>query len=109
MFISAAYAQQAAGQASTQDTLLGLMPMILMFVVLYFLMVRPQMKKAKDQRAMIDALQKGDEVVTQGGVIGRIVKVDEHHIKLEVATNVELTIQRPSVSLLLPKGSIKNL
>jgi len=80
-----------------------------MFVVLYFLMIRPQMKRAKEHRAMIDALQRGDEVVTAGGVLGRISKLNENYVTLEVASNVEIQVQRPSVQLVLPKGTIKNI
>ena len=109
MLISTAYAQAAAAPASTQDTLMGLMPMILMFVVLYFLMIRPQMKKAKEHKTMVEALQKGDEVVTQGGIAGRIVKVDDNYIKLEVADGVEMTVQKPAVGMILPKGTLKAL
>jgi len=82
---------------------------VLMFVVLYFLMIRPQMKRAKEHKGMIDALQKGDEVVTAGGVLGRISKINENYITVEVAPNVEIQMQRPSVQLVLPKGTIKNL
>jgi preprotein translocase subunit YajC len=108
VLISNAYAQ-AAAQGSTQDTLMGLLPMILMFVVLYFLMIRPQMKKAKEHKSMVEALQKGDEVVSQSGIAGRIVKVDDNYVKLEVAPNVELTVQKGAVGMLLPKGTLKNL
>ena len=95
MLISTAYAQAAAGaQPSTQDTIMGLLPMILMFVVLYFLMIRPQMKKAKELKAMVEALQKGDEVVTQGGIAGRITKVGDNYVKLEIADNVEIHVQK---------------
>ena len=82
---------------------------VLMFVVLYFLMIRPQMKRAKEHRAMIDALQRGDEVVTAGGVLGRISKLNENYVTLEVASNVEIQVQRSSVQLVLPKGAIKNI
>lgn len=110
MLISSAYAQAAAGApASTQDTIMGLLPMILMFVVLYFLMIRPQMKKAKEHKSMVEALQKSDEVVTQGGVAGRITKVGDNYIKLEVADNVEISVQKSAVGMLLPKGTLKGL
>lgn len=112
MLISNAYAQQAAA-GSTQDTLMGLLPMVLMFVVLYFLMIRPNLKKAKDHKAMVDALQKGDEVITQGGITGRIVKVDDNYVRVEVAETkdgpVELTIQKAAIGILLPKGTLKTL
>jgi preprotein translocase subunit YajC len=81
----------------------------LMFVVLYFLMIRPQMKRAKEHKAMIEALQRGDEVVTAGGVLGRISKINENYVTLEVAADVEIQVQRPSVQLVLPKGTLKNI
>lgn len=109
MLISTAYAQAATGAATTQDSIMGMLPLILMFVVLYFLMIRPQMKKAKEHKAMIDALQKGDEVVTQGGMAGRIVKLDDNYVKIEVADGVEIAVQRAAIGLILPKGTLKNL
>jgi preprotein translocase subunit YajC len=84
-------------------------PIVLMFVLLYFLMIRPQMKRAKEQKAMIDALQKGDEVVTAGGVLGRITKLGDNYVSLEIANNVEIQVQRPAIQLVLPKGTIKNI
>jgi len=86
-----------------------MLPIILMFVVLYFLMIRPQMKRAKEHKAMIEALQKGDEVVAAGGLLGRISKISENYITLQIASNVEIQVQRPAVQLLLPKGSIKSI
>ena len=82
---------------------------VLMFAVLYFLMIRPQMKRAKEHKTMVDALQKGDEVVTAGGLIGRITKVGDNYVSLEIASNVEIQVQRPAVQLVLPKGTIKNI
>lgn len=108
MLISPAYAQ-AAGSSSTGGDLLTFLPMILIFVVFYFLLIRPQQKKAKEARAMIDALQKGDEVVTAGGVVGRISKVSDQFLGIEIAPNVEISVQRTAVSQLLPKGTLKSL
>ena len=113
MLITNAYAQQAAAAGSTQDTLMGILPMILMFVVLYFLMIRPNLKKAKDHKAMVDALQKGDEVITQGGITGRISRIiDDTYVRLEVAESkdgaIELTVQKAAIGILLPKGTLKN-
>jgi preprotein translocase subunit YajC len=109
VFISNAYAQGAAGGA--QGQLLGFLPIILMFVVLYFLMIRPQMKRAKEHRTMLGALQKGDEVITSGGVVGRINKVGEGYVTVEVAQQgdkpIEMHIQKAAVQTLLPKGTIK--
>ena len=106
MFISSAYAQAAAG-GSTQDTLLGMLPLVLMFVVLYFVMIRPQMKKQKEHKAMVDALAKGDEVVTAGGMLGKVAKIGETYISVELATGVEVQMQRSAVATVLPKGTVK--
>ena len=103
--IGTAYAQ-AAGSPAQGDTLMSLLPIILMFVILYFLMIRPQMKKAKEHKAMIDALQKGDEVVAVG-IVGKVVKIDDNYVGLEVASNVVIQVQRQAVNVLLPKGTIK--
>ena len=109
MLISTAYAQAAGG--STEQQILGFLPIILMFVVLYFLMIRPQMKRAKEQRGMLEALKKGDEVVTAGGVVGKISKVGESYITLEVARAgdgpIELNVQKSAVQTLLPNGTMK--
>jgi preprotein translocase subunit YajC len=108
VLISNAYAQ-AAPSADPTGGLMGLLPIILMFVVLWFLMIRPQMKKAKEHKAMVEALSKGDEVVTQGGVAGRITKVGENFVNLEVAENVEIVVQKGAVGNVLPKGTLKAL
>lgn len=109
MFISNAYAQAAATGGGAGGGLLGLLPIILMFVVLYFLMIRPQMKRQKEQKAMIDALAKGDEVITAGGLLGKVTKVSDGYITVEVAAGTEVVMQKAAVTLLLPKGSIKAL
>ena len=107
MFISNAYAQAAGGSA--ESSLMGFLPIILMFVVLYFLMIRPQMKKQKEQKAMLEALSKGDEVITAGGILGRITKVGEAYLTVEVADGTEIVLQKGAVSTLLPKGTIKSV
>ncbi len=107
MLISEAYAQAAPAGAGGMD-LMGLLPLVLMFVLLYFLMIRPQAKKAKEHKNMVAALQKGDEVVTGGGVLGKVAKVGDQYLSIEVAPNVEIQVQRFSVQLVLPKGTIKN-
>jgi preprotein translocase subunit YajC len=110
VFISSAFAQTAPAAAaggSMQDSLMGMLPLVLMFVVLYFVMIRPQMKKQKEHKAMIDAITKGDEVVTAGGVLGKISKLGDNYVGLEVANGVEVQIQRSAVVQVLPKGSIK--
>ena len=106
MIISPAYAQAAVGGESG---FLGFLPIILMFALLYFLMIRPQMKRAKEQKAMVEALQKGDEVIAAGGVIGRITKLTEQYVTLEIAPNIEIVVQRGTVQAPLPKGTIKSI
>jgi preprotein translocase subunit YajC len=105
VFISNAWAQSAGG--SGQMDFLGLMPIILMFVVLYFLLIRPQLKRAKEHRNMIAALQKGDEVVMGGGELGRIVKIGDNYLTVEIADGVHILLQKPAVQAVLPKGTIK--
>lgn len=112
MFISSAFAQTAPAAAAAaggdmQSSLMSMLPLVLMFVVLYFVMIRPQMKKQKEHRAMIDALAKGDEVVAGGGLLGKVTKMGDSYVTLEVATGVEIQIQRSAVVQVLPKGSIK--
>ena len=89
--------------------LMTFLPMIAIFVVFYFLLIRPQQKKAKEAKAMLEALQKGDEVVTAGGLLGRIAKLTDQYATIEVAPNTEIIVQRQAVAQLLPKGTIKNL
>ena len=108
MLISSAFAQ-ATPAASSDPGYMGLLPIILMFVLLYFLMIRPQMKRAKEARAMVEALQKGDEVMTAGGILGRISKMTDAYITLEIAPNTEISIQKAAVQTLLPKGTLKTL
>ncbi|WP_296444840.1 preprotein translocase subunit YajC [Rhodoferax sp. UBA5149] len=110
MFISSAFAQTAPAAAAggdMQSSIMSMLPLVLMFVVLYFVMIRPQMKKTKEHRAMIDALAKGDEVATAGGMLGKVTKLGDSYVTLEVATGVELQVQRSAVVQVLPKGSIK--
>ena len=113
MLISNAYAQAAGAAADPLGGLTGLLPIILMFVVLWFLMIRPQMKKAKEQKTMVEALAKGDEVLTQGGMAGRITKVGENYLTLEVSmlkdNPVEVIVQKHAIATLLPKGTLKTL
>nr|WP_233410557.1 preprotein translocase subunit YajC [Rugamonas sp. CCM 8940] len=85
------------------------LPIILMFVAMYFLMIRPQQKRAKEQKTMMDALAKGDEVVTAGGLLGKVAKVSEAYVTLEVSTGTEIVVQKSSITMLLPKGTLKAL
>ena len=111
MLISSAFAQTAPAAAAAgtdmQSTLMGMLPLVLMFVVLYFVMIRPQMKKQKEARAMIEALAKGDEVVTAGGLIGKITKLGDGYLGVELAAGVEVQMQRSAVVQVLPKGTVK--
>jgi len=109
VFISEAFAQAApaAATGSAQDSLLSFLPIVLMFVVLYFIMIRPQMKRQKEHKAMIEAIAKGDEVATAGGVVGKVSKLGDTYIHLEVANGVELQVQRTAVVQVLPKGTVK--
>jgi preprotein translocase subunit YajC len=107
MLIGSAWAQAAGGASGGGFESLRLI--VLMFGVLYFLMIRPQMKRTKEHKAMIDALQKGDEVVTAGGMLGRVSKLNENYVTLEVSNTVEIQVQRASVQLVLPKGTLKNI
>ena len=114
MLITDAYAQAAApAAADPMGSLMGMAPILLMFIVLWFLMIRPQMKKAKEHQKMVTELQKGDEIVTQGGIAGRIVKVGENFVTVEVASHkdaaIEVAVQKQAISAVLPKGTLKAL
>ncbi len=104
--ISPAYAQAAPAGGSGFESMILL---VAMFAIMYFLLIRPQMKRAKEQRAMVEALQKGDEVVAAGGLIGRITKLSDQYITLEVAPNTEIVMQRAAVQVVLPKGTLKTV
>jgi preprotein translocase subunit YajC len=108
VLISQAYAQTAPA-GGVDSGLMGLLPIILMFVLLYFMMIRPQMKRAKEHKAMTEALAKGDEVVTSGGLLGRITKVTDAYVTLEIANNTEIVVQKAAVQTLLPKGTMKSV
>ena len=107
--IGQAFAQATGGAGAGDAGMLSFLPIVLMFVVLYIFMIRPQMKRAKETKAMIDALQKGDEVITAGGVIGKITKISDAYLSLEIAPNTEINVQRGAVQMLLPKGTIKSI
>ena len=108
-FISNAYAQSPLDGLGLGSNLTSFLPLVLMFVVMYFLMIRPQQKRAKEQKAMMEALAKGDEVVTAGGILGKIAKVNDAYITVEVALGTEIVVQKSSVTMLLPKGTLKGL
>ena len=105
--IGTAYAQAAGSSPQGGDTLMGMLPIVLMFVILYFLMIRPQMKKAKEHKSMLEALQKGDEVVAVG-ILGKVSKITDNYVSLEIAPNTTIQVQRQAVTTLLPKGTIKD-
>jgi preprotein translocase subunit YajC len=106
VFISSAFAQTATG-SDMQSSLMSMAPLVLMFVVLYFVMIRPQMKRQKEHKVMIEALAKGDEVATAGGVLGKVTRVGDAYLSVEIANGVEVQIQRSAVVQVLPKGTIK--
>jgi preprotein translocase subunit YajC len=107
VLISNAFAQAPAAAPGTD--IMAFLPMILIFVVFYFLLIRPQQKKAKEHKAMLGALQKGDEVVTAGGVVGKVNKIGDQYATIEIAPSVEISVQRQAIAQLLPKGTIKAL
>jgi preprotein translocase subunit YajC len=111
VFISSAFAQTAPAAAASggdfMSQLYGMAPLALMFVVLYFVMIRPQMKRQKEHRNMVEALAKGDEVATAGGILGTVTRLSEGYLHLEIANGVEVQVQRSAVAQVLPKGTVK--
>ncbi len=105
-FINDALAQGAEGQG---DPISLILPLVLMFAIFYFLLIRPQQKKAKEHKNMVEALNKGDEIITNGGLLCKITDVDENFLTCKISDNVEVKIQRHAVMSVLPKGTIKNL
>lgn len=99
----------AGGGGGESSALVQLLPLVVLLVLFYFLLIRPQMKRSKEQRQMLSSLSKGDEVVTNGGVVGRIAEVGENFLELEVADSVKIKVQKQAVSSVLPKGSLKSL
>ena len=108
MFITNAYAQSASSGFSL-DSIGSYLPFLLLFVLLYFLMIRPQQKKQKEQRDMLSARAVGDEVLTAGGIVGKITKVTDNFITLEISEGTEIIIQKTSIVSMLPNGTIENL
>lgn len=109
MLIPSAFAQTAPAAAGGDmaSSFTSLLPLVLMFVVLYFVMIRPQMKRQKEHRAMIEALAKGDEVATAGGLIGKVTRLGDTYLGVEIANGVEIQLQRNAVVQVLPKGTVK--
>jgi preprotein translocase subunit YajC len=108
VLISSAFAAAPAAAPGGFD-IMGMLPLVLILVVFYFMMIRPQAKRAKEARAMLDALQKGDEVVALGGALGKVVKVSDNYVSLEIVDNVIIHVQKASIQTLLPKGTIKGI
>lgn len=106
-FISDAVAQ--AGPAAADNPIMSFLPLIVLFAVFYFLLIRPQQKKAKEHKLMVETMKKGDEVITSGGILGKITDVSENYLTCKIAENVEVKIQSQAISTVLPKGTIKNL
>jgi len=104
--ISDAYAQAAGSAPSQIQTIL---PLIFIFGLMYFMVIRPQMKKAKEHRAMVEALAKGDEVITSGGIAGRIIELGDVFATVEIAPNTQIKLQRSAIGAVLPKGTLKSV
>ena len=107
MFISSAMAQAPAAGGDMSSSLISMLPLVLMFVVLYFVMIRPQMKRQKEHKAMIEALAKGDEIATAGGMLGKVTKLGDSLLNVEIADGVEVQVQRHAVVQVMPKGTMK--
>lgn len=106
-FISDAMAQAAPSQSA--DPIMSFLPLIILFVIFYFLLIRPQQKKAKEHKLMVENIGKGDEIVTQGGIVGKVVDVSDGFLTCEIADKVEVKVQSHAVSTVLPKGTVKTL
>jgi preprotein translocase subunit YajC len=111
MTISASLAQASAAAPAGSDSMMGglgaMLPLLIMFAVMYFLMIRPQMKREKERKAMIEALVKGDEVIIGGGLLGRVTKLGESFLHVELAAGTEVQVQRGAVLQVMPKGTMK--
>lgn len=109
MLISDAFAQAAATAQSDTSSLISLLPMIGILVIFYFLLIRPQSKRAKEHKQMVEALQRGDEVITNGGILGSVINVSDDYVIVEISPGVEVTLLRSSVQTLLPKGTLRSI
>lgn len=107
MLVSTAFAQTSGGASGGMD-IMGMLPLVLLFVLLYFLMIRPQAKKQKEHKTMLEALQKGDEVVAGGGVLGKVIHVGDQFVTIEISSGTEVLVQKPAVQTVLPKGTLKS-
>lgn len=104
-FISEAWAQD--GAAAAPNMLISLLPLVALFVVFYFLLIRPQTKRAKEHRQLLEGLSKGDEIVSNGGIAGKVIEVGDHFLEVEIADKVVVKLQKQAVSTVLPKGSLR--
>ena len=104
-FINSAH----AADPGSQGGIISLIPLLILFLVFYFFLIRPQMKQAKTQKKMIESLAKNDEVVTNGGLLGKIMRVDDSFITLKIAEDIEVRVQKNAISTMMPKGTIRNL
>ena len=109
MLISDAFAQAAAPAQSDASSLISLLPMVGILIIFYFLLIRPQSKRAKEHKQMVEALQRGDEVITNGGILGLVVNVSDDYVIVEIAPSVEVTLLRSSAQTLLPKGTLRSI
>jgi preprotein translocase subunit YajC len=109
MLISNAFAQSAPAAGGDAGGLMTFIPLILMFVVLYFIMIRPQMKRQKETKAMLEALAAGDEVITAGGILGKVTAVKDQYVTVELVPGTEVQMQKNAVTSVLPKGTIKSV
>ncbi|MDE2389763.1 MAG: preprotein translocase subunit YajC [Betaproteobacteria bacterium] len=108
MLINDAFAQAASSAQDTADWM-SLLPMFGLLLLFYFLLIRPQAKRAKEQKQMVDSLQRGDEVITNGGILGQVLNVSENYAIIEIAPTIEVTVLKSSVQTLLPKGTLKSI
>lgn len=102
-------AAQAQGAPGTPNALMQFLPLVLIFIVFYFLLIRPQTKRAKEHRSMVAALETGAEVVTNGGILGKVTELSEQFVTIEIATGVSVKVQRHAISQVLPKGTLKSV
>ncbi len=108
MWISNAFAQATAAGADSSNGLMSFLPLILMFAVLYFIMIRPQMRRQKETKAMIEALAVGDEVVSVGGIVGKVTALKDQFLTVEIAAGVQVQMQKGAITTVLPKGTLKS-
>lgn len=107
-FISDAMAEGGAAAGGASDPIMGLIPFILLFVIFYFFLIRPQSKRVKEHKNMLGALSKGDEVVTNGGLLGKVIEIGDEFISVEIAENTQVKLQKQYIASLMPKGTIKS-